>query len=116
MGTSACGDATDALSSAVEQFEKTWDVDMSGFLDELELLVRVESIMIDQNKEGGVAELMTEVYNSFAKRLKQHIYIEVKTRIQTQISDMISALMMRTKAGSSANLCKDEEDQGSGSS
>lgn len=106
----SCPDAIDALDGITQDFERKWNVDLSGILPELELIARVESILMESKREDGLAALIAEMHNTWLKRVKKQVYLEVRSQILTKLNDLTNNLRMRATMGTSADLCNEGQE------
>ena len=119
--SSSCSSALSTLASAIDNFEKKWNVDIDSILEEIDMLARVEAILNAQREAGdpeagrALAELLMSIQSSYIKTVQKKVYLEVRRALEQQYDQLIAAALAQKNLGSSAG-CKKSSGSGGGGS
>ena len=122
-GTSSttCSSALSSLASAIDNFEKKWNVEIDGILEEIDLIARVEALLNAQRKAGdpeagrALAELLISIQSSYVKTIQRKVYLEVRKALVQQYDQLIASALAQKNLGSSAGCNPSGPSSGSSS-
>lgn len=114
----SCSSAISALTSAIDNFEKKWNVDIDNILEEIDMLARVEAILNAQREAGdpeagrALAELLMSIQSSYIKTIQKKVYLQVRKALEQQYDQLIASAIAQKNLGSSVG-CNGSPSSGS---